>query len=336
MVKRVILFHDGAIDELMSVALLMTMRSSSIEYLGSFVVNGDCLAGPTVEVQHKILDYMTALDPGLPDGTFVLPVGSRAVNAFPWTYRQYSMMANLLPALNRGGDAGRSAGPAPRLANVAAKVRELAAEPGDRFTILSLGPLTPIADLVDDFGPGIRDLVEEIIWMGGAVPPEGGIPPGRTIGNIDTGIAIGANPNAEWNAYWDPYAVDTVFRSGIPIRLFPLNVTNDYPLDAAFFERYVYPNAGCPMIDLAGQMYSTVAFETGYCFWDTVTTAYLGKPDLFGFEPLQLGIDTDFASPDFGSLTRCADGVTIHVARQAEKVEAFYDYYVAQLRAVTS
>jgi purine nucleosidase len=169
--------------------------------------------------------------------------------------------------------------------------------------------------------------------MGGGLPPKDGSTD-TPIGNIDTGIAIGTNPNAEWNAYWDPYAVDTVFRSGMTIRLFPLNVTNDYALDTAFFKKYIYPNKTYPMIDLAGQMYSTVAFETGYCFWDTVTTAYLGKPELFSFEPERLVINTDFTSPDFGSITKSPSGSIIQVAQGAERVEAFYEYYVEQLKSV--
>ena len=330
MPKPVLLYQDGAIDELLSVALLTTMPTTEIDYLGCFIVNGDCLAWPTVQAQVKLLRYMSSLDPSLPTDTFVMPVACRAVNAFPWTYRQYSMMSNLLPALNElpEPELERPRGRHPREHRRAAiaKVEAILADSSDQLTLLSLGPLTPIADLVDALGSKLVDRVEELVWMGGAIPP--------TTGNIDTGIAIGANPHAEWNAYWDPYAVDTVFRSGMTVKIFPLDVTNLYPLDTRFFERYIFPNQAWPMIDLAGQMYSTVAFETGYCFWDTVTTAYLGKPDLFSFETLHLVIETDFTSPDFGSIRESADGSPIQVAKQAEKVESFYDYYVAQLKSV--
>ena len=58
MAKPVVLFQDGAIDELMSVALLTAMPTDEIEYLGCFIVNGDCLAWPTLVVQKKLLAYM--------------------------------------------------------------------------------------------------------------------------------------------------------------------------------------------------------------------------------------------------------------------------------------
>ena len=66
MPKPVILFQDGAIDELMSVALLTTMPRTEINYLGCFIVNGDCLAWPTVQAQVKLLRYMRELDATLP------------------------------------------------------------------------------------------------------------------------------------------------------------------------------------------------------------------------------------------------------------------------------
>ena len=53
MPRTVWLFQDGAVDELMSVALLTTMPVSDISYLGCIVVNGDCLLAPTVDVTKK-------------------------------------------------------------------------------------------------------------------------------------------------------------------------------------------------------------------------------------------------------------------------------------------
>ena len=95
------LIQDGAVDELMSVAMLTAMPVSDVTYAGCIVVNGDCLMAPTIQATFKILNYMATLNPGLPTDTMVFAdVESRAVNAFPWTYRQYSMMVNLLPALN--------------------------------------------------------------------------------------------------------------------------------------------------------------------------------------------------------------------------------------------
>ena len=338
MPRPVIMLQDGAVDELMSVALLTTMPTSDIRYLGCLVVNGDCLTPPTVSVTRKILTLMATLDPTLPTGSFVGAVASRAVNAFPWTYRQYSLMANMLPILNDGGEQPQPAPSAMSPAEVAEMMMAAAAECGERLTILSLGPLTPLAQALEVAGQPLLDAIDELVWMGGALPPTGWQQGGAPFGNVDPGIAVGANANAEWNAYWDPYAVDAVFRSGMTVKMFPLNVTNLYPLDAPFFRAHIYPNKRFPLVDLAGQMYSTVAFEAGYCFWDTVTTASLGDSSLFEYEERFLSIDTDYASDDFGTITEPSDGGSpILVARQADHATspaAFYDYYVGRLTSV--
>lgn len=338
MTEPVIMMQDGAVDELMSVALLTTMPADTVDYRGCLVVNGDCLTPPTITVTRKLLALMHRLDASLPTDTFVEAVGARAVNAFPWTYRQYSMMANLLPMLNDPDDPLPDQ-PSPLLPpdEVARLIVSEAERAGRRVTILSLGPLTPLAGAIAAGGSAVVDAIHRLVWMGGALAPDGWQPGDPPYGNIDPGLAIGANPNAEWNVYWDPYAVDAVFRSGVEVRMFPLNVTNLYPLGQPFFEKYVYPHRRSPLVDLAGQMYSTVAFEAGYCFWDTVTTASLGDDSLFEYEPLELAIDTDYTSDSFGTITQVSGSASIDVARQAPGAtdpSAFYDYYVDRLTSV--
>ena len=196
---------------------------------------------------------------------------------------------------------------------------------GEKAIALCLGPLTPLAAAYESWPDNAFSELYEIVWMGGVIPP--------TQGNIDPGIAIGANPNAEWNAYWDPCAVDILFKSDVDFTMFPLDVTNDYLLDTSFCEKYIYPNKSHPMVNLAGQMYATVAFEAGYSFWDTLTTAYIGKPSLFSTKTKKLKIEIDIMSSEFGSITEADDGHEVKVA--AEPVEKFYEYFIDQLKSVT-
>ena len=183
--------------------------------------------------------------------------------------------------------------------------------------------------------PSIRDGIERIVWMGGALQPadwDGSTP----YGNIDLGIAPGANPNAEWNAYWDPYAVRDIFASGIPIVMFPLNVTNAVFLGPEQVLMFGPGAPDYPIYDLAGQLYSMVAFEAGYAFWDTVTTAYLGKPELFKFEEKRLSILTEDTQPptstsDQGTISEDSAGHSVTVATQVD-ADAFYDYLLASWR----
>lgn len=80
------------------------------------------------------------------------------------------------------------------------------------MTIIATGPLTNIARAIQHDGRTMRR-VREIISMGGAFEYAG-----------NTG------PLAEFNYYVDPDAVEYVVRSGIPVTVVPLNVTETVPL----------------------------------------------------------------------------------------------------------
>lgn len=74
------------------------------------------------------------------------------------------------------------------------------------LTIVGIGPLTNVALLLARY-PDIIDRIERFVIMGGA----------RLEGN--------ASAAAEFNIWLDPEAAARVFSSGIPITLFPLDIT---------------------------------------------------------------------------------------------------------------
>ncbi|UWQ80722.1 nucleoside hydrolase [Leisingera sp. S132] len=75
-------------------------------------------------------------------------------------------------------------------------------------TLCTLGPLTNIAAAFTT-APDIIPRVQEIVMMGGAY---------FEVGNI--------TPAAEFNIYVDPEAAETVFKSGVPVTVMPLDVTH--------------------------------------------------------------------------------------------------------------
>lgn len=76
----------------------------------------------------------------------------------------------------------------------------------DDLILVPTGPLTNVAAaLIKD--PTLVDRIKGISWMGGSV----------TYGN--------ATPAAEFNAFVDPEAANVVFNSGVPLKMFGLNVT---------------------------------------------------------------------------------------------------------------
>ena len=240
------------------------------------------------------------------------------------------MMVNLLPMVN----GYKQDVPVPPPVAPQYSVDKLkAAKQADsdfKVTFVVLSPLTDMAEIVSRLD-NPADIIDSIIWMGGVYSENPDVLP---TGNIDTGIAPGANPNAEWNAYWDPYAVDTVLKSGVPFYMFPLNVTNDVLLTPEIIRQYFLAESGTyPMLDLAAQMYATVAFEAGFSFWDSATTAFVDRPDLFTIETKTMSIDTDLNPVKQGTIKLDSNGSPVNVATKIN-VQGFYDYLTDQLKTL--
>jgi purine nucleosidase len=334
--QPVFFMQDGAIDELLCIPFVQSMPNCALA--GVSVTPADCLGYPTVSASQRMLAF--AKTPQIE----VMLSNSSSQRPFPWEYRQYSMMVNLLPALNTPAILSgmenypimtyETMGYAPLPGDKASKLRDTLRRNTDAassgYVFLCTGPLTDLAWLLQ-VNPDLKDEIAAVLWMGGSILNV----PNPVGGNIDTGIAPGANPNAEWNAYWDPAAVETVWSSGIPFYLFPLNVTNSVFLTPAVLNQWLLPAAQTSnTVSLAAQMYSMVAFQGGYSFWDTVTAAYLGNPDLFTFAIQSLGIVTDESSTDLGNITVASPGgYPINVA-QTVNVNGFYEYLVQQLSSL--
>jgi inosine-uridine nucleoside N-ribohydrolase len=82
------------------------------------------------------------------------------------------------------------------------------------ITLVAIAPLTNIALLLARY-PGITSKIERLVIMSGA----------RLEGNVSAA--------AEFNAWADPEAAARVFASGIPITLFPLDITHQAVLSGA-------------------------------------------------------------------------------------------------------
>jgi purine nucleosidase len=295
--------HDGGVDDYLATALLMTMEH--VEPLGVVVTPADCYINAAVGATRKLLDLL---------GRSSVPVAEstvRGVNPFPRLFRRDSMTVDLLPILNEQEDIATPLVPEPGQHFMADVLRE-AAEP---VTLLVTGPLTTVATALD-LAPEIEGNVAEIVWMGGAL---------NAPGNVDPIIEGGQDMSAEWNAYWDPVAAARVWRSRIPITVCPLDLTNHVPVTPAFIRRLSRLRK-YPLYDFAGQCYALVMHQD-YFFWDVLTTAYLGRPDIFERREWETVVITE--GPSQGRTKVEAGGRKIH-ALDAVDVDAFYAYILEQ------
>ena len=298
--------HDGAVDDLIALALVAVSRE--VDLCGVSLVDGDCLAEPTLAAQAKLLRLA-----GREDLTCSLSA-SQPVNAFPMEYRgdcvRFLELARIAAI-----DAQPPAPPCPNGERHLAEVLRAASE--SSITLLATGPLTPV-QLVLEAEPALESKLERIVWMGGAIDVPGNLDPA-------TLPAAAVNPFAEWNAYWDPPAVARLWETGIPITVCPLDLTDRVPVTPEFLLRLSRERRH-PLYDFAGQCYALVAHQA-YFFWDVLTTAYLGRPDLFEYKPRATAVITE--GPGQGRITIEAGGREVEVLVDVD-LDEFYRYILQQ------
>lgn len=144
------------------------------------------------------------------------------------------------------------------------KAKELNGE----LTLVAIGPLTNIAIAIYKY-PDIVNYIKEILIMGGS-------------------IGVGGNTTiaAEFNIYADPHAAQTVFKSGMKITLFPLDVTMNTYLNRDELELikdfnnevadFLYKASVVPT-----NLYKSLNLGDVLCLHDTCPFLYLNNPNLF-------------------------------------------------------
>jgi inosine-uridine nucleoside N-ribohydrolase len=153
-------------------------------------------------------------------------------------------------------------------------------EATEPVTICPVGPLTNVAMAIAK-EPAIVDSIAEVALMGG-------------------GFFAGGNttPVAEFNIFVDPHAASIVFNSGVPITMFPLDVTHQalvLPEDIARIG-----DLGTPVGDaVAGMLtyYERHDVEKyaaeGAPLHDPCVITYLIDKQLFGGKPCRVEIETE-------------------------------------------
>lgn len=190
-----------------------------------------------------------------------------------------------------------------------------------KVTILALGPLTDIAEMLQA-KPSLKENIEAVYIMGGAVEVEGNV--------ASSGIA---NRRAEWNIYCDPDADRIVFESGVPITLIPLDATNHVPATIRFYNRikrdHSSPEATFVFDSLT--QYEDL-LNGGYYFWDPLAAAILTENSLAAFESKTLVVIEEEGS-ESGRTQVSENGAPIRVAVNADS-KRFEQFFLDTLIAL--
>ncbi len=178
--------HDDAI------AILLALASPEVELRGVTTVAGNQTLDKTTRNALKVLELAGRSD---------IPVAAGA---------DRPLKRDLRTAAHVHGESGLDGPdlPEPTAKPVDAHAADLLAEllePG--VMLVPTGPLTNVALLLERH-PDVKDRLERIVWMGGAIGE----------GNV--------TPAAEFNAFVDPEAAAAVFGSGIPVTMIGLDITH--------------------------------------------------------------------------------------------------------------
>ncbi|WP_249871529.1 nucleoside hydrolase [Oceanobacillus saliphilus] len=312
MTKKVYLNHDGGVDDLVSLFLLLQMKD--IELIGVGVIPADCYLEPAVSASRKIIDRF-----GKGKEIEVALSNSRGKNPFPKDWRMHAFLVDALPILNEFLPVKTKEADLPAHQHLVESIRES----DEKVTLLFVGPLTDLARALEE-APDIEDKIEKLAWMGGTFLEKG---------NVEEPEHDGT---AEWNAFWDPEAVKVVWDSNIPIDLVALESTNMVPLTLDVRNRWASERRELG-IDFLGQCYAMVPplvhFQTNstYFLWDVLTTATIGKEELVRKKEVMSIVHEN--GPSQGKTEQSANGKAVQLVYEADR-DGFFDYITDLARQV--
>jgi len=247
-------------------ALALILRSPEIELIGVTTVSGDAVA------RARLAAKLLAVEGG---AAAKIPVYAGTSTATQYI-RQTEWAAGFAsPALHTDG-------------GVAFLRAQIEARPGE-LTIVAVGELTNVAALLSS-SPGIAGKIKRIALMGGAVR-RGGQP--------------GSKPEPEWNIKSNAAAAQTVFTSGVPLVVGPLDATADLKLTPAHRVRLF--TRGTPLTDALGAL--------DY-IWTHTNTWKGATPILFDLLPIAAIVDPGIATFEGLHIVVDANGLTREVAGQ--------------------
>jgi pyrimidine-specific ribonucleoside hydrolase len=304
----VVVDTDLSFDDILALAFLLrdpTVDVEAVTVVGTGLVH--CLPG--LQVMARLLATMERDDVPIACGREEPRAGGHVV---PADWRDAADAAFGLAL-----ETASVSNPAQTAPELLASVAGSSADP---IMVISLGPLTNLADALDA-DPGIAATISRIVQMGGAVD---------VTGNVATDPdGVGAPGPAEWNLYADPAAADAVFRSGIPITLVPLDATNAVPVDQAFVDALASDHAAAGA-DIAYELLARRGVNGFDYLWDALAAVVAVDESVATIEPTKLAVVTTEGA-DSGRTARADDGTDVRVATAADRA-AFEKVFLAGLR----
>lgn len=266
--KSIIIDTDPGIDD--ALAIMLAVRSERFTIDALTTVAGNSTVENTTANARYVLHILGRED---------IPVHSGAEK--PSEYRLETADG---PAGFHGERALAGIVPdiAPRLTGDAVeRIIERASESPDEITLVALGPLTNIAQAIEQ-DPEVMKHVKEIVIMGGSLYENG---------------FMNENGTADFNMYTDPHAAKIVFEFPVKKTLVPLDATNGVRMTREDFDRVEIRDS-----DLAETVIQLSDFwlerfeeggEPGIILYDVLTVYAMINPDACQSSEYTLRVETE-------------------------------------------
>ena len=188
------------------------------------------------------------------------------------------------------------------------------AHPG-QITLLSVAPMTNLGAALER-DPAAFRMFKRIVLMGGSIHR----------GYGDLGYTATHRPDAEYNIKMDAPAAASVFRSGVPLFVMPLDSTQ---LKLNEVHRQLLFTQSTPLTDAMALLYaqwSRVDKLTTPTMYDAVAVAYAVDPTLCPVVPMHLDVDS-------AGFTRPGPGAPNAQVCLESNSEAFFRFFIPRLLA---
>lgn len=310
--RPIIIDHDGSIDDMLG--MLYLLQTSATIKAVTIAATGEAHCQPALSNTSALLHEVHKESIPIACGSSTPLNGNHAFPA--WIRRSADNMMGLNEKLH------------PHQAKMTLNADNLLfksiSENKEPVDIVALGPLTNLASLIR-IHPDVKTNIHMIYIMGGAV---------HTSGNVYPLNPKRSNKLAEWNFYIDPYATATVFQSGVPITLIPLDITNKIPIDENFYNllnQIPRPGKLGKQVRYVFNKNKHEFLTQGWYFWDTLT-AYVAaneKCEYMSREKLKVITRGRNAG---GLQTNSSTGNTIQICKNIDKAAFQYRVFNALLK----
>ena len=274
---------DVAPDDLAAIAFLLASPNVDIRAITvSGTGEAHCEGG--VETVHGLLERLGAPAIDVACGRETPIAGD---HAFPDEWRA---------AVDDGSGLELPSHSRQPFAGTAVELIEKTAQDFDGLRVLTIGPLTNLAEALDS-NPDLAERLESVYAMGGALFVPGNV---RFGGPPD-------NEVAEWNIYVDPTSAQMVIDSGVPVRLISLDGTSQVPVTPEYADRVAQESTG-PGAQVLAELFAEHPFMTdgSYYLWDPLAAALAADYAVGSFSPAR--VDVEEAEGSEVGFTRPIDG----------------------------